>query len=273
MSKASCQVDGWAGRQHGVVAGWQLARDFTRREIAEALRGLRRVHRGVCAVGDLTELGWYMAAALAMGPSGAVSHLSALMLLGLRPYVPGDIHVSHIGGGRGQRPGLRTHRRRELDVGTCNGIPVTSPTQSLRDANLKPYELYRALEEADRRTLHIDRTHLLKDVVHTQQAVKGRTRSDAEARFILLCHDHKLPLPLVNHQLNGIETDFHWPRDRIVVEVDGYEFHSSKPQFEEDRRRGLVHTAAGYTVVRVSALQVKNEADLVVRALRQTTGW
>src|SRR5688500_7451635 len=115
MTTSACQFRVLASRQHDVVANWQLSRlGMSETQIREALRGLRRVHRGVCALGDLTELGWYMAAALAMGPTGAISHLSALMLLGLRPYEPHDIHVSFSGGGRSRRDGLIPHRRRRF---------------------------------------------------------------------------------------------------------------------------------------------------------------
>lgn len=61
--------------------------------------------------------------------------------------------MSFTGGGRAGRPGLIVHRRTQIDVGTYNSVPVTSPTQSLRDADLGPHELYRAIEEAERRRL------------------------------------------------------------------------------------------------------------------------
>ena len=267
MNEFASRVENVAAGQRGVVAGWQLAqRGWSKAEVKAGLRGLRRLHRGVCAIADVDELGWFMAAALAMGPSGAISHVSALMLLGLRPFRPGDIHVSYVGGHRDPRPGLIPHRRRAMDAGTFDGIPVTSPTQSLVDADLEPHELYRALEEAEGR---YPLTLPPSDVVRLKRAIRGRTRSDTEAAFLWLCHDRRLPLPLVNQRLNGFETDFHWPERRLVVEVDGFEHHRERPQFNEDRRRGLVHAAAGWDVVRVSADHVYDEPALVLAALRR----
>jgi hypothetical protein len=266
MSTLRGRVRVLAERQHGAVGIWQL--DGTKNENDAATRGLRRVYRGVCALDDLTELGWLMAATLAMGPGAAISHRTAVFLWRLRDWEPGEIHVSvPRGGGRADRPGIVPHRRNDHAIAHRYGIPVTTPAQSLHDADLQPHELYRALEEANRR--NIDLTTLpLNDVVRLQKATKGRTRSDAEARFLLLCHDHHIPLPLVNHHLNGFETDFHWPSHRVAVEVDGYEFHKERHQFEEDRHRGTVHTIAGYHLIRFSANQVEHSPSEVLAAVR-----
>lgn len=268
MNAISRQVSELASRQHDVVATWQLRRrGLSENEVDTALRGVRRVFRGVCALGDLTELGWFMAAALAMGPTAAISHRSALMLLGLRPYEEHDIHVSYIGGsGRLPRGGLIPHRRRHLETGLWRStIPVTSPTQSLKDTDLEPYELYRAIEEATQRSYPL--TLPPSEITTLHQRVQGRTKSDAEARALLLMHDHGIELPLVNQVVNGYEADFHWPAARLVLEVDGWEFHKERVHFEEDRYRTMAHTAAGWQVIRVSALQVRQEPEALLAAV------
>jgi very-short-patch-repair endonuclease len=268
MDEIYWRIFGLALRQHKAVARWQLTRlGMTTSEIETVWRGLRRVHQGVRSIGPLSDLGRFMTAALALGPSAVVSHRSALMLLGLLPREDGDIHVSVPGyGGRRDRDGLRIHRQAALDAGRCMGVPVTSPSQALNDADLERHELYRALEEAEERNYHL--TLPLNEVVRLQRAVQGRTRSNAEAQFLLLCHDNGIRLPQVNHRVNGIEADFQWPEHRVVLEVDGWEFHKERTQFEEDRRRELVHAAAGYQVIRASGLQVFETPDLVVSAVR-----
>ena len=207
-----------------------------------------------------------MAAALALGPFGVVSHASALMLHGLLPYQDGDIHVSVPGyNGRRQRAGLQIHRQAALDPVTCLGIPVPRPPQALRDANLPRHLLYRALEEAERRRYRVILP--LNDVVRVQRAVRGRTRSPAEAEALLVMAEHGISLPLVNHYVNGVEADFHWPAARVILEIDGWEWHKERARFEEDRRRELVHAAAGWQVVRASAGQVFATPELVARAI------
>jgi hypothetical protein len=269
MSNNFWRVCNLAEKQHGVVAVWQMREqlNLSRGEIVAVTRRLEPIFKGVYAIEDLSELGWYRAATLALGPEAALSHGSAVRLFELRPYQPSEIHVSVPGnGGRGVREGIKVHRRTRMEVGDYLGIPVTSPTQSLKDADLAPFELYRALEQAERRGLPISLP--LNDVVRLKQAVRGSTRSDAEAQVLILCHQHGITLPLVNHRLNGIEADFHWPESRLVLEVDGWEFHRERPQFEEDRRRELVHAAHGWQVVRASGAQVMQEPELVLGALR-----
>lgn len=171
-------------------------------------RKLTRVFRDVHALGDLSEL-WFLAAVLAAGPGAVVSHLSALQLMDLRPMRAGDIHVTlPKRSGREQPYGLIFHRpRTPPEVWRYKDVPVASPTQSLTDADLRPHALYRALDLAEERG------------------------SEAEARFILLCRDNGLPLPLVNQP----STDFHWPELQLVV--DGWEHHKERPTFNSDRYR------------------------------------
>ena len=266
MNAFASRVGVLAAQQYDVIAAWQLQQSgWSKHEIREGLRGLRRLHRGVCATGDVSEEGWYLAGALAMGPTGVVSHLSALRLMGLRSVKPGPIHVSYVGGHRDARADLVPHRRRSIERWEYMGIPVTSPTRSLLDAGLKPWELYRAIDLAEERDILL--TLPLGEVVRLNHAVRGRTKSEAEARFLWLLHEAGLPLPLVNHHLNGFETDFHWPELRLVVEVDGWEHHRERRNFNTDRYRGLVHRAHGWDVVRVSADHVYDLPELVVDAL------
>ena len=56
--------------------------------------------------------------------------------------------------------------------------------------------------------------------------------------------------------------------DRLVIEVDGREFHASPDQFESDRRRDAVLSALGYRVLRFSYRQVMDRWDEVELAVR-----
>jgi very-short-patch-repair endonuclease len=86
------------------------------------------------------------------------------------------------------------------------------------------------------------------------------TRSEAEARFLSLIRKARLPAPKTNVMVEGYEVDFLWPVQRIVVEVDGYRYHGSRPQFEKDRRRATELAARGIQVISLSWRQIVNDS-------------
>jgi len=63
------------------------------------------------------------------------------------------------------------------------------------------------------------------------------------------------------------EVDFLWPEQRLIVEVDGFAFHSSRAAFERDRVRDAELTAAGYRVVRITWQRLVNEPEAVIATL------
>ena len=261
-------------RQHGVAAVWQLLEQrLPRTAVDRWIRDERpeRVHRGVYGTAH-GNLGHVMAAALAAGPKAAVSGHSGLALWAMRPWSDQPFCVSVPGsGGCAERDGFRVHRTLALEVTSCLNIPVNTPTRCLLDAALPRHEAYRALEAAEQARLRIEHAALdtpaLREVREVLRLGLNPTRSDAEARFIFLCRDHGIEMPLVNSRLNGVEADFHWPRAGLVVEVDGWKHHRERTPFEEDRRRGVAHRIGGYEVIRVSASQVRDTPDAVVAAV------
>ena len=74
----------------------------------------------------------------------------------------------------------------------------------------------------------------------------------------------ELPPPEVNARVGGFEVDFLWREQRLVVEVDGFRYHSSRAAFERDRRRDAALAAAGYRVIRVTWRQLVEGPEAVV---------
>jgi very-short-patch-repair endonuclease len=87
-------------------------------------------------------------------------------------------------------------------------------------------------------------------------------------QLLELVREAGLPLPVVNARIAGYEVDFHWPAARLIVETDGRETHDTPHQFEEDRRRDLALSLAGWRVVRLTWRQVTREPETVVALLR-----
>lgn len=141
---------------------------------------------------------------------------------------------------------MRVHRAKipDADIAVVRGLRTTTPTRTLLD--LAPHQprhaLFRALEEAERRRLDVDRGRLdacrrLEQPLELFDHYGPCTRSDAEAMFLFLCEDYGIERPRVNKAVGGPEADFHWPAATLVVEVDGFEFHDGRPAFRNDRDR------------------------------------
>ena len=82
--------------------------------------------------------------------------------------------------------------------------------------------------------------------------------------MLALLRAAELPAPQVNVRLGRYEVDFLWPGERLVVEVDGYAYHSNRRAFERDRERDATLAAAGYTVLRVTWRQLVSAPEAVV---------
>ncbi|MEK6277465.1 MAG: type IV toxin-antitoxin system AbiEi family antitoxin domain-containing protein [Actinomycetota bacterium] len=272
-----------AERQHGVVARRQLfalglgPRTIERRIARERLH---RIHRGVYAVGhrSLSAHGHWLAAVLAAGPGAVLSHRSAAALWELRPAAGSRIDVTVRARARRSRPRIAIHVTRDLrdrDRVQRAGIPVTSVARTLLDLGgmLSEAQLARAVEEAER----LDRLDLraIDDVCLRGRGRRGLgallgvladhsdpvplTRSELERAFLDLCHEHRLPLPRVNHFIAGFEVDAVWLGQRLVVELDGYAFHRTRGAFERDRARDAALLLAGYRVLRFTHRRLERE--------------
>jgi very-short-patch-repair endonuclease len=95
------------------------------------------------------------------------------------------------------------------------------------------------------------------------------TRSKAERLMRRLTAAAGLPMPETNRVVLGHEVDFLWRSHRLILEMDGFEFHRHRHQFETDRRRDQVLTAAGYRVIRVTWRQLRDEPMAVAVRIGQ----
>src|SRR3954452_24429151 len=151
-----------AGKQHGVVAYWQLIRlGFDRGQIDRMglRRFLHRLHRGVYAVGhpEVSREGRLMAAVLTGGPDAVLSHWSAAEHWELLKTRRSLIAIS---APTQRRPtGLvKPHwvpRMDKRERTRRDRIPITTVQSTLLDlpatGNVKQPQ--RAVNEAERRTL------------------------------------------------------------------------------------------------------------------------
>lgn len=283
-------IASFAAKQHGIVTRIQLIRAGISRHIVDGRvkRGLLRpVHAGVYQVGPVVAPRAREMAAVLACQRTAVSHRSAAAL---RNWIaeqgasePVDLTLP--GGRRGRRPGIRAHRCDAADkIKRIDGIPVTSAARTLLDlsrvASVRELEQAFARAERDRAAVRgelvslLDRytgragTRLLRELV-VASAAPALTRSEAEELLRDMIISGGLPKPETNVVLHGFEVDCLWRPARIVVEVDGYAYHSSRGAFVQDRQRDSALAAAGIQVLRLSWHQLTEERDRTLVELAQ----
>ena len=275
-----------AARQHGVVAGFQLAAaGLSPTQIARLVRKghLHRIHRGVFAVGHprIPREGRWLAAVLACGPGSFLSYGPGGQLHGIvdrRERLA--LHVSIANHANRSPAGIVTHRPRNLeprDTTVRLGIPVTTPTRTVWDlaTTLSPAPLRRAFEQAEKfRLLDRERLATLLDATPNHRGAGGlrrllaerslplnETRSWLEDLMLRACREHGLPPPAVNVPLLGHEVDLLWEAARFVVEADGDD-HLSPAQRDRDNERDTDLGRAGYLVRRYSS-RAMDDGDAV----------
>jgi very-short-patch-repair endonuclease len=283
-------------RQHGVVARRQLtAAGFGRDAIAVRLRTgrLHRVHAGVYSLMPrklVSRQGWFMAAVLASGPDALLSHRTAAALWGLRGYSGGAIHVTV--------PHKSTTTKRigrhfslvpEDERAVEEGIPVTSVHRTIFDlaASVPLDDVVAMIKEAEYRHRY-DRLSLpdllerypgrrgsrkLKLALwRITEEPPGRARSRLEQRFAPFLRRSRLPLPRFNDWIllghKRYQADCHWPKARLIVELDGWEGHSSRSAFQDDRARDRALHTAGYSVIHITWNQLDDEPEQIAADLR-----
>ena len=246
---------------------------------------LYRVYRGVYSVGrpPTTPLEKAAAAVLACGERAALSHRSAMTLWGFWKRWDEPFRVSVAGD---RRPnGIQTHRVTGLlqrDIRVEHGIRVTSPARTLLDnaPEIPPRSLRRVVNDGRRSGLIT--LDALADVVrrfplhpgapllreHLQNPT-GPTRSEFEDAFVPFCEKFGLPVPKMNTTVAGYEVDAYFEQERLIVELDGWDFHNDRAAFESDRDRDATMLALGIVTVRITWERLKGEPEKEAERLRR----
>ena len=202
---------------------------------------------------------------------------------GFRPSFNGLIHITAIGSDAGRdRRGIRAHRVSELDprdIRRYQGIPITSPARALLEIapDVTDRELERALDEAliKRLVTHAAIAAVVNAYPHRRgvgrlraAADPGRptteTRSDGEEALLALIRRANLPAPEVNAKVGSYTADFLWPTQKVIVELDGYDYHRGRAAFERDHQRDAEHQRMGYLVIRITGRQLAREPEAIL---------
>ena len=286
MRSHSAKVLALADRQAGRISWAQLMAlgvesVVVARWVADGY--LHHVHPRVYAVGHRAPSveADLFAAVLYAGPGAMLSHATALWWRGLIVHQPWPIQVSTPRRCR-SLDGVKVHARRTCDRVWHKGLPTTTIEQALLDFAAKaPLERVRyALANADyHKVLNIPALQViagtgrggstkLRTALERHEPKLARTRSPLERIFLPFCEAHGVPLPDdVSVWIAGVLVDAVWWQQRLVVELDGKNNHSSWGQIQRDRSNELRVRAAGFDVHRYGTIQIEEEPERVARDL------
>ena len=223
-----------------------------------------------------------------LGPRTTASHETAALLWGIELVgAPRQWLTVPVGRSRLLVPGWQV-RRLDLpdeDVVVVDGIRRTTPLRTLLDLSVV-LPLDEAVAAAD--------SALRQGLVTLEQLVgllagrlgRGARRPRAVARAVdpragsvlesllrVLLLVAGLPMPETQyaiHERDGTlvaRVDMAWPGARLVVEADGYAFHSDRAAYRSDRRRINALERLGWRVLRFSWEDVRNAPEEVIRTI------
>jgi very-short-patch-repair endonuclease len=159
-----------------------------------------------------------------------------------------------------------------------HGVPVTTPARTLLDFAevASARELERAWDEA-----HVSRLVRAQQVTAVLERASGRrgssalvalmkrdsgpalTKREAEERMLAIVRAADLPPPEVNARVGPYEVDLLWRAQRLVIEIDSWQYHS-KSKFESDRERDDYLQAHRFRVMRVTWRWIVHRRDALI---------
>jgi very-short-patch-repair endonuclease len=282
-------LDDWFATHDGIISRSQaLEAGLSEAAIARLVRSGAwiRVYPNVYrhAASPMTPISWIRAALLAGGGEAYVSHLSAAWLHGLldrapsRPHITVPAHCSV----RGEPLKVTRTRHPVLPV-VQHGFRCTSAARTILDCAtlLGPEELDLLVDRAvARRAIGLDALlaacraadrhtgrRLLSQRLGARGVAEGPSPSVLESRLARQLRAHGLPAPKAEVKWGPgrrYRLDFSYPDARLVVEVNGWAYHSSPEQARRDAARRNALNRAGWTVLEFDWWEVTNESSRVV---------
>jgi very-short-patch-repair endonuclease len=257
-----------------------------------AIGRLHLLHKGVYAVGHkmIPRHGRWMAAVLASGSDALLSHWSAAALWGIRPNGRSRVDVT-VGHRSRSSKAICRHISEvpEDERAVHEGLPVTSVHRTMFDlaASEDADAVAAMIKEAEylNRWDRLPLPDLLERYPGKRGSRKvrfaldriteeppGRKRSKLEERFAPFLRRHHLPPPRFNDWIllgpKRYQVDCHWPDLGLIVELDGWEGHSSRSAFQDDRARDRALKVARFSVVHLTWNQLDDEPEAVASDLR-----
>ncbi len=212
-------------------------------------------------------------------PNAVLSHLTAAWIWGLLAVEPARVAATVTPSTQRSAPDwVKIHRRRLPASDMCQGLAVVTLAQVFVDvaATLTGEELEQFFDTA------IARPELRRRIASSCEKSRGMAGMKAVRRQLRLCCLGTRSEPErvvaramsarnffmeINARVGPYFGDFVDYRARVIVEIDGREFHISGQAFDNDRRRQNRLVLAGWLVLRYSAVQAMGDTRRVVEEI------
>jgi very-short-patch-repair endonuclease len=242
-----------------------------------------RCSRGVYFVNDrpFTDAARIRAAVWGYGERAAASGLTAAWWHGLTKFAPDVVEVTAPRNSHGRSRQGCLLRRRDLepsDVVVHCGIRVTALALTVIEAAVKERGGAKLMDSALQRRLGLRelwRAHLRNkgrygspQARRLLQAASDGARSEAERLLVKLLRQAGITGWRTNYPIGPYKVDVACPASKIVIEVDGWAFHSDQEVFQNDRKRQNYLALMGWQVLRFTWLDLVEYPERVIAEVR-----
>ncbi|WFR74053.1 DUF559 domain-containing protein [Prescottella defluvii] len=196
-------------------------------------------------------------------PTAVLSHRTAAWLRGWSGE-PDVVEATLPPRVRVRTPKWLLLRRRAIDdahVDESASLPTVSAVQTLVD-----YGAVMSAEEYERLGDAQLTRSVTPDELRALRTAAVRAASEPERLLARALNRRRCPLP-ANEPVGPYVCDFVDARAKVVVEVDGREFHSAPDVFRSDRRRQNWLVQQGWLVLRYAAYDVLTDPDAVAEEI------
>lgn len=197
-----------------------------------------------------------------------------------------DLHVLNPAGRRlRDQPGLVVHRRHGVPLTTLRGRLLTPAAWTAVEV-ARSLERPRALATLDAalRSGTCDRDALWmsadaqvarRGIVIARELIAlarpgAESPMESEARLVMI--DGGLPEPVLQYEIIDRDgrcwrVDFAWPEQKLAVEYDGFDFHSSAEHLRRDRQKRAALQELGWIVLSIVCDDVRQQPSRMVRRI------
>jgi hypothetical protein len=275
-------------RQGGVAATAQLRTFLSRSQLDTRIdRGdLVKVWSGVYGSDEPDVRNRLRGLDLRAGEPVAICLGTAACAYGFDTEEPADLHVLNpLRHQLRSSDGLVVHRREGAPLTEVDGRPATTPEWTAVEVAraLRRPRALATLDAAlrsgtcDRRTLEraAARQSGRRGIVHVRELIalarpEAESPMESEARLVMI--DGGLPMPelqygLIDRSGRVWRVDFAWPDPKVVVEYDGFDWHSDPDALTRDRQKRAALLEMGWSVMSIVADDVRRRPWEMLRRI------